>query len=138
MGKKVQREYGDNTYTLAGFRSFIMSGLRDKSSRWSPKTMAKKRARDGKLINPKTGRENWANRCASCNDRFLEKTTVVDHVKPVIPVEGFKASRRNFLGYDFNEVIRRLFCEADGLQVLCKECHDIKSKKENEDRRKWK
>ena len=137
MGKKVTKEYGDNTYTLAGFRSFIMSGLRDKSSRWAPKTMAKKRAREGKLINPKTGRENIANRCNMCHGRFLEKETIVDHIKPVVPVKKMGDSGTNFLGYDWNVIIRRLFCEADGLQVICKGCHDIKSKKENEERRKW-
>lgn len=50
----------------------------------------------------------------------------VDHIIPVGgPTQG---------GWD--GVIERLFCEAEGLQVLCKECHDLKTKDEKNARRK--
>lgn len=44
--------------------------------------------------------------------------TFVDHIKPV---GKFK---------DWNTYIENLFCEEENLQLLCKECHDKKTKKE--------
>ena len=46
----------------------------------------------------------------------------IDHIEPVIdPEKGFVS---------WNAVIKRMFCEADGLQVLCRECHSAKTKDE--------
>lgn len=36
---------------------------------------------------------------------------------------------------DWNVIIERMFCEKDGLQVLCKVCHDIKSNEEKKIRK---
>jgi len=57
----------------------------------------------------------------------------VDHKIPTIPIEGFKN-----VEWDWNEYIENMFCGEEGLQLLCKECHDKKTKKENELRRKHK
>lgn len=128
------KPYGDDRYTEAQMRAFIIDGLREKSMRWSCKTNAKRLARDGYLVNPETGKNNLASKCASCGKRVFEKEAVVDHIEPVVPVEGFTGEM--FLGYNWNQYLRRLFCEIDGFQVLCKPCHKIKSKKESEERRK--
>lgn len=53
-------------------------------------------------------------RCAEC-ERYTEKPQV-DHIIPV--GSG-----------DWNSRIERLFCDASGLQVLCKECHKKKGEK---------
>lgn len=46
----------------------------------------------------------------------------VDHIDPVIdPQEGFVS---------WDKVINRMFCEADGLQVLCRDCHKRKTNDE--------
>ena len=42
----------------------------------------------------------------------------VDHVEPVMPLDGFK---------DWNTHMERLDCGAKGLQILCKSCHYLKS-----------
>lgn len=35
-------------------------------------------------------------------------------------------------GWDWNDFMERLFCPSDGLQIMCKACHDKKSKEERE------
>lgn len=48
----------------------------------------------------------------------------VDHIQPIInPEVGFTT---------WDDLITRMFCEEDNLQVLCKDCHDRKSKDERE------
>lgn len=52
---------------------------------------------------------------------------MVDHIHPVIdPVLGF---------ISWDDVIKRMFVEKAGLQLLCHECHSAKTKDER-DRRK--
>lgn len=49
---------------------------------------------------------------------------IVDHVVPIVdPEVGFTT---------WDECIERMFCEVEGLQVLCHDCHKLKS---NEERR---
>lgn len=56
------------------------------------------------------------------------KNVFVDHIIPVVdPVTGF-------LSWD--EVVERMFCEKDGLQVLCKACHDKKTQDERDQKKK--
>jgi len=43
----------------------------------------------------------------------------VDHIIPIIDPE------LGFLNWD--DTIAKMFCEANGLQVLCKTCHDDKT-----------
>jgi hypothetical protein len=46
----------------------------------------------------------------------------IDHISPVVdPEVGFK-------GWD--EYIERMFCEVDGYQLLCPDCHDKKTSDE--------
>ena len=130
MAIKKVKPYGDGNYTEAAFRSFLIAGLRDKSTRWAPKSSAKKKARKGKLVNPRTGRDCIANLCAICGGRFLEKETHVDHKSPIVPLTGFNGE--TWLGYNWTELMQRLFCEAGGFQVLCAECHSVKTNHERE------
>lgn len=52
---------------------------------------------------------------------------VVDHIVPVIsPATGFRS---------WDIVIERMFCELDGFQVLCHECHKKKTADEREIKR---
>jgi len=60
---------------------------------------------------------------------------VADHVSPVVPIDGFTGEKH--LDYNWNELIQRLYCEADGFQALCKECHkEFKTKEESSIRKK--
>lgn len=102
--------------TEAQFKAFIVSALRKQSLRWKPINEVKKRARvtRGKY------------RCACCGLVVGPKDGAVDHINPVVSISGFS-------GWD--SFINNMFCEESGLQFLCDNCHDIKTKKENEDRK---
>lgn len=65
--------------------------------------------------------------CAQCGKKYSRKGVAIDHVQPVVPVTGKT---------NFDDYVKRLFCGVKGLQVLCKdECHRLKSKHENAQRR---
>ena len=56
----------------------------------------------------------------------------VDHIEPVIAVENSGKEK------DWNQVIKRLFCEESNLQSICMFCHKVKSMAERSDREKVK
>lgn len=60
--------------------------------------------------------------------------THVDHITPVVPITGFGVRKT----WDWNIYIHNMFCPVDGFQVLCKDCHAEKTKKENELRKVYK
>ena len=64
--------------------------------------------------------------CAWCLELFPAKKMTVDHIVPVVPIDGHDS---------FDEVIKRLYCEMEGLQALCKSCHKLKTDEENAARR---
>lgn len=132
---KKPKPHCNNTMTEAGFRSYVMSGLRSKSRFWKPKNIAISKTFVKKGKNPATGNMCKLHRCPVCNGLFPQSKMDADHIEPVVPLEGFPQLAETFLGYNWTEVIKRLFCEADGYSVLCKECHKIKTKKENAQRR---
>lgn len=52
-----------------------------------------------------------------------------DHIEPVIAVSGFRNT-----DWDWHEYIERLFCEQEGFQILCSDCHSKKTKEEDKKR----
>lgn len=101
----------NNEWTEARFRSFIMSALRKASMKWPPKYRTRKEAK----------RQKGYYLCAGYKRRShkVKPPVYVDHIEPVIdPAVGF---------YNWDSVIERLFVEDEGLQVLCKSCHDAKT-----------
>ena len=56
--------------------------------------------------------------CNSCGNYFSDKQVSVDHIIPAGTLTCFE---------DLPEFTRKLFCEVDGLQVLCDICHTNKS-----------
>ncbi len=71
--------------------------------------------------------------CAQCGTRAKLAASAgypkaaVDHIDPVIPVDGSVPS--------FDEIAERMFTTPDRLQVLCEPCHRDKSNSENAERR---
>jgi hypothetical protein len=116
-------------WTEGKFQSFIKSTLRKGSTRWPPKYEVLNASKRGKSINTATGRLAEHYECSNCHCCFPAKLVVVDHISPVVPVTGFVS---------WDDVITRMFCPAEGLQVLCKTCHSIKTKEENAQRKLYK
>lgn len=96
-------------------KSFVIATLRRASYRWPARNEAIKKARI----------ERGLYICNGCKQIFSSKQIQIDHIEPIIPVD------KGFTTWD--DYIKRLFCDADGFQVLCKDvCHAAKSKIESE------
>lgn len=130
----IERPYCNNSWTTARMRSFAMSALR--GARWNPRMTVIKRAFVRKDINPLTGKPCNIHKCESCHGEFPQGKMRADHAEQVIPIDHeWEKLPNNFLGYDWNEVMRRLWIEkGDGWNVICEECHKTKSKQERIDR----
>ena len=96
--------------------TFLRSAMRSASRRWPAIYEALAAAKE-----PYHGpnlRQKVQYRCAACRCAFSSKQVAIDHIvdcgtlKDWGDVEGF---------------MRRLFCEKEGLQVLCHDCHDAKT-----------
>lgn len=118
------------TWTEARFFNFIKGALRQASNRWPPKYKVKTEAR------VERGKYKCAgyNREAHIVDASLPpikgnkrriNNAVVDHIEPVVPLTGF---------ISWDDIIERMFCEVDGLQVLCYDCHNKKTREERQKR----
>lgn len=125
--KSPPKPFNNGQWTVSRMASFIKGGLRTLSRKWPPKYETLRKANVGKRLDPATGKESFRYRCAGCNNVFKQKDVQVDHIDPVVStIDGF---------VDWNEYIMRMFCEADGLQVLCTECHNIKTQNERKQRK---
>jgi 5-methylcytosine-specific restriction endonuclease McrA len=107
------------TMTEAAFWSFIRSALRQKSRWWKPIAQAKQKAK--RAYKGPLKRQKFEYQCAECLNWFPDKKINVDHR---IPAGTLRCAN------DLPGFVERLFCEVDNLQVLCSECHNIKTQKE--------
>lgn len=121
------KKRNNGQWTEARFASFVKSALRAASRKWPPKWEALKNACIGKKLNKATGKLVFHYKCAACSRLFKAVDVQVDHIEPVVDTAA------GFRGWD--EYINRMFCEADKLQVLCKECHSIKTANEKAERK---
>lgn len=108
-------------WSQSKFNSFIKGALRSATLKWPPKHEVRKKAR--------VGRGEYL--CNHCKNKVPASIVVngkrcnniyVDHIDPIIDPEV------GFVSWD--NVIERMFVDEDKLQVLCKNCHDIKTKEE--------
>ena len=108
-------------WTEAKYNSFIKSLLRQGTRRWAPVSEVQKNARVQRgLYRCNCCQEDVPNTIRDGKKRV--QNIFVDHIKPIIdPEKGFTT---------WDECIENMFCEADNLQLLCKDCHDIKSNEE--------
>jgi len=120
------KPYNNGTWTTARFNSFVKSALRAASRRWPPKYDTLKKACVGKRLDPLTGKQSFRYTCAACKQVFKAAEVAVDHIIPAVSIEdGFTT---------WDDVVKNLFCEADGLQVLCSDCHSKKTADERKQR----
>lgn len=116
----VSKPYNNGQWSVARFNAFIKGALRSASNRWGPKFSTMKKARVDRGVYRCIGylRDSHNVRLSVKSKRNV----YVDHIHPVIdPSVGFMS---------WDETIKRMFVEENGLQVLCKECHDNKTKEE--------
>jgi len=121
MGKKVIKTRNAGTMSESAFWGFIRSALRQKSRWWKPITQCKQNAkRPYKGVNK---RQKFEYQCNKCKKWFPDKQINIDHVTPAGELN--KAD-------DLPGFVERLFCEVEGLQCLCQNCHNEKTKQEKE------
>jgi 5-methylcytosine-specific restriction endonuclease McrA len=80
---------------------------------------------DAKRLCKKKGRQKYEYQCAACNKWYKGADVQVDHIVPCGSLKSYD---------DLPRFVKLMFCEADNLQVLCKECHQDKTNKEREER----
>lgn len=89
--------------------TFVKGLLRRGTFHWRARTEAMTAARV----------ERGKYKCSECSDLFGPKEVALDHILPVVdPKVGFTT---------WDDYISRLFCPAEGFQVLCHGCHDVKT-----------
>ena len=119
---RVAKPRNAGTMTESAFWSFIRSALRQKSRWWKPITQCKLKAR--RPYKGPNKRQKFEYQCKQCQQWFPDKQVNVDHITPA----GTLRCANDLPGF-----VERLFCEIDGLQVLCSKCHDKKTKQEKDD-----
>ena len=121
MGKKVIKTRNAGTMSESAFWGFIRSALRQKSRWWKPITQCKQNAKRPYKGNNK--RQKFEYQCNKCKKWFPDKQINIDHVTPAGELN--KAD-------DLPGFVERLFVEESGLQCLCQNCHNEKTKQEKE------
>ena len=123
--KGVDLIRNNNRWTEARFKAFIKGQLRSATRKWGPIQEVKKNARVGRGLYLCNGCKNHVPvTLPPLTGSKRIPNVFVDHILPVIdPSTGFT---------DWDSVIERMFVEQDGLQILCKDCHDKKTSRERE------
>lgn len=119
--QRVPRTRAGGRWTESRFFGFIRSALRSAAMRYPPKFDALAAAKRTKPQG-KAGKHRFEYQCAYCLDWFEMKDVAVDHIVPAGSLKSFN---------DIASFAERLYCEPDGLQVLCKSpCHQDKTNAE--------
>lgn len=121
MPKTVSKPYNNGRWTEARFKAFIKSGLRSLTSRWGPKYIVKKEARvaRGKYTCAGYKRKPHVVTASVLVKGRRINNVEINHIVPVVPSSGFDS---------WDGIIKRMFCEKDGFEVLCRECHQRHTK----------
>lgn len=125
---RVPRTRAGGKWTEAAFWGFIRAGLRKLSRRWPPIAKAAL-ARRIPYVGPdprrkwqaaldSDGKLQYLVTCDGCGVVRLINEIETDHVVPCGSVKSFA---------DLSPWAERMFCEVDGLRVLCQACHDARS-----------
>lgn len=108
-------------WTEAKYFGFIRNALRNANKRYPPRFEALAKAKH----KVDWGRIKTAYKCAKCKQLFSAKEVEVDHIVPAGSLKCYA---------DLPSFVERMFCEVDGLQVLCKSCHKDKTAAERKAR----
>lgn len=94
-------------------KTFLIPKLRRMSMWWKPRTEVIQAAQ----------LERGMYQCQLCKTTHKRHELVVDHIQPVIDLEGFTT---------WDDYINSLFCDINNLQAICHSCHDAKTLIENQ------
>jgi 5-methylcytosine-specific restriction endonuclease McrA len=123
MPRITSKTRAGETWTESRYWTFIRSALRQAWSKYPVKYQVLNDNR-----RPFTGedkRTKWEYQCAECEKWFKSKEVQVDHIESAGSLKSYE---------DLPDFVRRLFCEADNLQVMCKPCHKTKTQEERKRR----
>lgn len=115
MNKKTRCS---GTMTDSQFFGWIRSALRRMSIKWKPKNDYLLSVRSPYVGNDK--RTKWVYECQECYKKVKRKEYEVNHKIPCNSLRCFE---------DLPEFVRKLFCEMDGYEGLCVQCHKIETLK---------
>ena len=116
--KLIPKTRNSGRWTEARYWGFIRSGLRRMSVRWGPIQDALVDARRKNESDNK--RLKWEFQCSQCKGWFPRKEVEADHIEPAGSLKCLE---------DLPGFVGRLFCEKDGITVLCKKgCHIDKTR----------
>lgn len=116
MPRRVERTRASGQWTEARYWSFIRSALRTAFQKYPVKHHAKRLAMCV-----------GGYQCAKCEGVFKSSEVQVDHIEPCGSLKTYS---------DLPGFTERMFCEVEGFQVLCKECHQAKTNAERAARKK--
>jgi len=119
--KGLPRTRNHNTWTESEFWTMIRSALRRRTIYWKPISVCRDKSR--RNYSGPNKRQKFEYQCNICKEWFSGKNITVDHIEPAGILR--QAS-------DLPDFVEKLFCEVDGLQVLCNPCHDAKTKEDKE------
>ena len=117
--KKVDRPRCSGRWSEAQYIAFIKSQLRGASYKWLPTIETMREARRGRG-------QYECNVCKQIVPPTLnrQKNIAVDHLRPIVnPSIGFVS---------WDSFIENLYCEKENLQLVCRSCHNKKTKEEND------
>lgn len=106
-------------------KTFLIPKLRSASLYWDRRQQVFERIR--------VGRGQYA--CEMCGEIVKREEIDIDHISPVIPLDG---SMDWESAEHIGTLVLAMFCEADGLQGICKICHRVKTMQEDEMRKYYK
>lgn len=99
-------------------KSFIINTLRRGTYRWPGRWLAEKRSKLSE-------RGSYYCENPECGLVCRKSETQMDHIIPVVLTSGWDG---------LENVADRMYCSPEGFQRLCRECHAIKTKTENQTR----
>ena len=121
-------------------KKWLISQLRRLSMKWPPRNRVYKAnrrelPRQIKKDGTPYKKAYFEHQCNSCKEWFRASNITMDHIEPVVDIEGYShLSDEEFIG----KFASSLFCYEENWQKLCTTCHDNKTKEENKKRKSTK
>lgn len=103
-------------WSTAKFFGFLRSGLRATYNKWPAKWQVLKESK--RPYQGKGKQQKWEFQCAVCKCWHKQKDISIDHITPAGSLNTYD---------DIAGFVERLFIGPEGLQTLCKECHNKKT-----------